>query len=140
MNKKQTKTFILKLSNKNSVTDFEKFKNWAIFTGLKPGQLFEQIMSKYIFHQRKEKRNVSGIEEPILMGEVEFVDRLRKLGYATTKVTLKKWRDTGVLIDESGKPFWGTDGYSIVYDLKPMLKFIRNRYSKKRSIKVNGKQ
>lgn len=131
------RTFILKLTNKQSVKEFENFQKLAIFRGLKPVDAVNLAISKYNFHHA-EKRKAENMPPLELVGEVELLEILKKKGISVTKVTLKKWRDKNILIDEDENQLWGSDGYSIVYDLRPTLAFIKRRKQSTTSRLSNG--
>lgn len=61
--------------------------------------------------------------------EPAAVIKLELDGLKTTRPTLKKYRELGVLIDECGNPFWFTDGHNIAYNYDLLKEFVKKRKS-----------
>lgn len=61
------------------------------------------------------------------MLEATAIDTLAGEGIETTRPTLKKYRDKGVLIDDDGNPFWFTDGHTIAYNYERLKDFVLKR-------------
>ncbi len=134
---KMLRTFILKLFRKEDVKQFEMFQMLAIFNGLKPSDAVNLVVAKYN-HRRLDERKRQELQPLQLVGEVELIEILKKKGISVTKVTMKKWRDNGILVGPNNQQIWGTDGYSIVYDLKPTLEFVKRRKQQLASRLSNG--
>lgn len=58
------------------------------------------------------------------MLEATAIDTLASEGIETTRPTLKKYRDKGVLVDDQGNPFWYTDGHAIAYNYERLRDFV----------------
>ena len=65
--------------------------------------------------------------EPVPVLEAQVIDKLAEDGIEITRVSLKKYRDKGVLLDEENNAFWYTDGHAIAYDYDLLKDFIVNR-------------
>lgn len=63
----------------------------------------------------------------IIVLESTAMELLADEGLETTRPTLKKYRDKGVLVDEDGKPFWYTDGHAIGYNYERLRNFVAKR-------------
>lgn len=61
--------------------------------------------------------------------EPTAVIKLELDGLKTTRATLKKYRELGVLVDESDNPFWFTDGHNIAYNYDLLKEFVKMRKS-----------
>lgn len=114
------RSFHLKIRNKRDAVKLDRFQQLAIFEGEAPAATLMSMIDSF---------NKFGAQR-VLASEAQMVDALHKAKLSTgTRQVLKTLRDSGQLVGPEGEKLWGTDGNSIVYDLRGVIGFFRRRRS-----------
>lgn len=116
------KSFVWKFMREEDSALFDKFRLLV----LKESCTVEIKLQHWIalYCENQELKNIS-----VPMLEAQAMEKFAEEGIETTRVTLKKYRDKGVLVDDNGNPFYFTDGHAIAYDYDLLKDFVIHRKS-----------
>ena len=112
------RSFVWKLMSQEDCDLFDKFRLLVLKESCSVEVKLHHWLTLYC--ENNEKNGV-----PVL--QAQAIEQLSSEGIETSRVTLNKYRDKGVLVDEDGKPFWYTDGHAIAYDYDRLKQFITYR-------------
>jgi hypothetical protein len=112
------KSFVWKFLTKEDSELFDKFRLLILRQNCGVELKLMRMVESYC-------HSVRHIEVPVL--EAQVIDKLAEDGIDITRMTLKKYRDKGVLLTDTGVPFWFTDGHAIAYDYDRLKNFINHR-------------
>lgn len=112
------KHFVWKFSSQEDADLFDKFRLVLLTQSCSVELKMLEIIRQYV--NRYEVDFTPMLESTAL-------DTLAKEGIETTRPTLKKYRDKGVLVDDDGSPFWYTDGHAIAYNYEKLKDFVLMR-------------
>lgn len=116
--KQNLKQVLWKIDDPEEAKTVETFIRVAVSTGQDPQTVMISWMQTF---------NETFKPKYTLLFEQELLSRISSTELSYTRLTLKKLRDSGKLVDKQNKPIWQTDGHYVVYYLEPMLEFIRER-------------
>ena len=121
---KVVKTFIWLMRDKSFIPGWNEFKVRACVAGQSPGEYLMELVRSCL-------RGLPKLEfTPVR--ESELIEDLKRRGDDVSRVTLRKWKKTGVLADHEG-PFWFTDGNVVIYNLEKMREVAERRRSLRES-------
>lgn len=117
--------FIWKIRNRKFVEVWDRFRKIAIINSQDPGVYLEKVVTRWM-----EAQDAQGLPAFTPVYENQLMRELCRRGLGVSKVTLRKWRNNGDLEQKDGdkpRPFWFTDGNTVVYDLESVIEVAREK-------------